>query len=448
MAMNLSAGAQIVKQKEMRDERKRSGPGVTAPGRAAQKLIPLNLETKWKAPAPRSAQCEGCGPGKWSPSGAPSSRAWKCGPCARALEEAYMTRLRSIVGMHSREATVSKKQAHSSSFLQRTKDNETAELYKVAVNTRMPKTIPWAVDRQCFCFETLEGKPRVSPPDRRMSRSVAPGASHSGPRSISFAAPIPTATAMPVFFSPNSSQHQVARAIPGYTGHFEGGRRSMGETFGTSVGRNSLASEPLYNRQPDDFVLCRSGYPSFQTRPWEIRPSTAQRKQIMDPVNRMPREGVVQIVASALMARVTPKARWPMNKCLLDLRRAWVSLTVSNPEYVGVAKLRQILASLGVEMHDNNAQILVSQLHLAQDPPEMVRLEVLTKALEEHHNRHPLSRPKSVRPHRCFTALGDAVLDAQVEEARFLSRPQHRQGFGARSEELRIASSADMNQSI
>lgn len=147
-----------------------------------------------------------------------------------------MTRLRSIVGMHSREATVSKKQAHSSSFLQRTKDNETAELYKVAVNTRMPKTIPWAVDRQCFCFETLEGKPRVSPPDRRMSRSVAPGASHSGPRSISFAAPIPTATAMPVFFSPNSSQHQVARAIPGYTGHFEGGRRSMGETFGTSVG--------------------------------------------------------------------------------------------------------------------------------------------------------------------------------------------------------------------
>eukprot|EP00290_Baffinella_frigidus_P038692 CAMPEP_0180306916 /NCGR_PEP_ID=MMETSP0988-20121125/27395_1 /TAXON_ID=697907 /ORGANISM="non described non described, Strain CCMP2293" /LENGTH=285 /DNA_ID=CAMNT_0022289809 /DNA_START=167 /DNA_END=1025 /DNA_ORIENTATION=- len=98
MAMNLSAGAQIVKQKEMRDERKRSGPGVTAPGRAAQKLIPLNLETKWKAPAPRSAQCEGCGPGKWSPSGAPSSRAWKCGPCARALEEAYMTRLERLAG--------------------------------------------------------------------------------------------------------------------------------------------------------------------------------------------------------------------------------------------------------------------------------------------------------------------------------------------------------------
>mmetsp|Transcript_65855 Transcript_65855/g.156051 ORF Transcript_65855/g.156051 Transcript_65855/m.156051 type:complete len:196 (-) Transcript_65855:45-632(-) len=100
MAMNLSAGAQIVKQKEMRDERKRSGPGVTAPGRAAQKLIPLNLETKWKAPAPRSAQCEGCGPGKWSPSGAPSSRAWKCGPCARALEEAYMTRLERQEQLH------------------------------------------------------------------------------------------------------------------------------------------------------------------------------------------------------------------------------------------------------------------------------------------------------------------------------------------------------------
>ncbi|KAJ1467300.1 hypothetical protein T484DRAFT_1859254 [Baffinella frigidus] len=100
MAMNLSAGAQIAKQKEMRDERKRSGPGVTAPGRAAQKLIPLNLETKWKAPAPRSAQCEGCGPGKWSPSGAPSSRAWKCGPCARALEEAYMTRLERQEQLH------------------------------------------------------------------------------------------------------------------------------------------------------------------------------------------------------------------------------------------------------------------------------------------------------------------------------------------------------------
>ena len=100
MAMNLSATSQIMKQKEMRDERKRSGPGVTAPGRAAQKLIPLLLETKWKAPAPRSAQCEGCGPGKWTPAGAPSSRAWKCGPCARALEEAYMTRLERQEKLH------------------------------------------------------------------------------------------------------------------------------------------------------------------------------------------------------------------------------------------------------------------------------------------------------------------------------------------------------------
>ena len=30
MAMNLSATAQIMKQKEMRDERKRTGPGVTS----------------------------------------------------------------------------------------------------------------------------------------------------------------------------------------------------------------------------------------------------------------------------------------------------------------------------------------------------------------------------------------------------------------------------------
>jgi len=164
--------------------------------------------------------------------------------------DAYMTKLRSIVGQYSREGVASR-QPVQGNLRERVKDTETADMYKAAVNKRMPKTIPWAVDRECFCFDTLEGKRRVSP-ERGIGRgrpSRVPGASRSGGLSISFDTTMPTphVATLPVgftasgpqdsiLFSSNSPQHPVARAIPGYTGHFEGHTRSMGETFGNSVG--------------------------------------------------------------------------------------------------------------------------------------------------------------------------------------------------------------------
>jgi hypothetical protein len=169
---------------------------------------------------------------------------------------------------------------------------------------------------------------------------------------------------------------------------------------------------------------------------------------MIDPVNRMPREGVVQVVANALMARVNPKARWPMNKCLFEFRRAWISLMGEGNECMGTPKLRQILASCGVEVHEQDAEKLIAQLHLDQDPEGMLRLEVLCKALDEFHNRHPLARPKLVRPHRCFTAAAEKAAEGHGQiQPEILMRPNlYSRGNGARPEQLRLDSPMHQTQ--
>jgi len=76
--------SQIRKQAELRELRKASGGWKRheAGGRA-----PKPLEAKWKLFVGRSPLCEGCGGGRGGEGG---SKVWKCGPCVRAVEDAYI----------------------------------------------------------------------------------------------------------------------------------------------------------------------------------------------------------------------------------------------------------------------------------------------------------------------------------------------------------------------
>ena len=80
----VSPGAQILKQAELRELRKLDERAAPSYGRRASRP----LEAKWRLTIPRSPLCEGCGV-RTVPAaeGSAGSKAWKCGPCVRAIEE-------------------------------------------------------------------------------------------------------------------------------------------------------------------------------------------------------------------------------------------------------------------------------------------------------------------------------------------------------------------------
>jgi len=75
---------QILKQAELRELRRHEERSAPSFGRRASRP----LEAKWRLTIPRSPLCEGCGVRTIAASeGSSGSKAWKCGPCVRAIEE-------------------------------------------------------------------------------------------------------------------------------------------------------------------------------------------------------------------------------------------------------------------------------------------------------------------------------------------------------------------------
>lgn len=75
---------QILKQAELREFRKHEDRSTPSFGRRASRP----LEAKWRLNIPRSPLCEGCGVRTVAAAeGSSGSKAWKCGPCVRAIEE-------------------------------------------------------------------------------------------------------------------------------------------------------------------------------------------------------------------------------------------------------------------------------------------------------------------------------------------------------------------------
>lgn len=148
--------------------------------------------------------------------------------------EEYMQRLRKIAHQYSREQLTNSRQGI---LRPPTRQIGIADQYKQAVEARMPKSIPWAVDRDTFGFAVNErGGSPIHQHIRGNSRAGAPQGPN-GTHRISIASPVAKAAKqIPIGYSPTSAQHPVTRAIPGYTGHLEGLKRSMGATFGNSIG--------------------------------------------------------------------------------------------------------------------------------------------------------------------------------------------------------------------
>ena len=74
---------QILKQAELREFRKQEDRSASFGRRASRPL-----EAKWRLNLPRSPLCEGCGGRTLAAAeGSSGSKAWKCGPCVRAIEE-------------------------------------------------------------------------------------------------------------------------------------------------------------------------------------------------------------------------------------------------------------------------------------------------------------------------------------------------------------------------
>jgi hypothetical protein len=91
---------QVSKQAELRELRKLDERSTPSFGRRASRP----LEAKWRLTIPRSPLCEGCGVRTVAAAeGSSGSKAWKCGPCVRAIEEvSYSSRThRSIHSFQS-----------------------------------------------------------------------------------------------------------------------------------------------------------------------------------------------------------------------------------------------------------------------------------------------------------------------------------------------------------
>ena len=112
---------------------------------------------------------------------------------------------------------------------------------------------------------------------------------------------------------------------------------------------------PMYNKENvlhDAMGIIRSGYPSFvkSTDTWSRRPDTAQRPFIKDPLFREAGVDCVKHLGNMLIERVAPvgTSGWPINKALLDLRRACSSCAVAAP-LMTQAEARHVFAMLKVE---------------------------------------------------------------------------------------------------
>jgi hypothetical protein len=111
----------------------------------------------------------------------------------------------------------------------------------------------------------------------------------------------------------------------------------------------------MYNKENvlhDAMGIIRSGYPSFvkSTDTWSRRPDTAQRPFIKDPLFREAGVDCVKHLGNMLIERVAPvgTSGWPINKALLDLRRACSSCAVAAP-LMTQAEARHVFAMLKVE---------------------------------------------------------------------------------------------------
>jgi len=256
-------------------------------------------------------------------------------------------------------------------------DWERSDKFIQAMETRLPTSIPWGIDRKYFKFEKLPVLPAVT------NYTVTPQAQNS----------------------------IVPQLIPGYTGHVGKLKHSIGNTYGNAtarmLGRVSPAFVPMHEgletNQP--FTLQRTGYPTFQHTPWQrSRPDTANRKVMRDPILREVSVDIVQRISNQLISRVGGKTRYPMNKVILDVKRACDEVfhprlglnTGAHPNADSGAELteeqaKRAFALLRIEMLDKDIQQLFRQLSRPSDMGRL-RVDILCAALDHKQGEHPLAR--------------------------------------------------------
>uniref|UniRef100_A0A6U5B688 Ciliary microtubule inner protein 2A-C-like domain-containing protein n=1 Tax=Hemiselmis andersenii TaxID=464988 RepID=A0A6U5B688_HEMAN len=257
-------------------------------------------------------------------------------------------------------------------------DWERSDKFMQAMETRLPNSIPWGIDRKYFKFEKLP--------------TLAPATTNYIP-------------------SPEGNSRIVPQLIPGYTGHVGKLKHSIGNTYGNAtarmLGRVSPAFVPMHEgletNQP--FTLQRTGYPTFQHTPWQrSRPDTANRKAMRDPILRELSVDIVQRISNQLISRVGGKTRYPMNKVVLDVKRACDEVfhpriglnTGAHPNADSGAELteeqaKRAFALLRIEMLDKDIHQLFRQLSRPTDMGRL-RVDVLCAALEHKQAEHPLVR--------------------------------------------------------